>query len=81
MLIAIIGLINFEKVEKTVDPHKVEQLKGALTILKKARNTQAHTHLKGVTHSINAPSITISHFETVYDGLRDFDTVLRKVIN
>lgn len=78
MLIRLIGLIAFEKIENKISPSKLQKLKGALTILKKARNSQAHTHLKGVLTSIDAPSVTKNNFTLVYDGLKEFDQVLRK---
>ena len=47
------------------------------TILKTARDAEAHTHINGVTREINAPSITISQFADVYQGLKLTENTLR----
>lgn len=77
MLMKIFGLINFERIEKKVDPVKRTKLESTLSSLKKVRNPEAHTHIKGATRSINAPSITKSQFIDVYDGLIEFDRVIK----
>lgn len=80
MLIRIIGLINVERLEKSVDHVKFNRLKSLLPNLKTARNAEAHTHIKGITRTINSPSITISQFPPVYEGLIEIDRVLRSII-
>lgn len=77
MLIRLIGLINFERIERTVDQRKRSDLETTLSSLKSIRDSQAHTHIRGVTTTINAPSVTLAHFEKVYAGLIEFDKVLR----
>jgi hypothetical protein len=77
MLIQLIGLVNVERIERTVDPIKRDRLKSTLSSLKKVRDPEAHTHIKGVTPVINAPSVTIVQFQPVYDGLIEFDRVIR----
>jgi len=49
----------------------------ALTSLKTQRNTEAHTHLRGTTRTINAPSVTIAQFQPLYEGLMEFGRVIR----
>ena len=49
---------------------------GALTALKPSRDVHAHTYLKGTTLKLDAPSITLARFDTVYAGLRDVEVVL-----
>ncbi len=78
MLIQLVGIINVEKLEKNVDSTKQLKLKAVLSALKTARDSEAHTHIKGVTKSINAPSVTLSQFPTIYDGLTAFDEAIRK---
>jgi hypothetical protein len=77
MLIGVIGIISFERMEQTVDQAKKDQLKSVLGSLKTHRNDQAHTHIRGVTTTINAPSWTLAQFNPVYEGLLEFDTWLR----
>lgn len=77
MLIRLIGLINVERLEAKMDPAIRVKFEATLATLKVARNTEAHTHIKGVTRSINAPSVTISHLQDVYVGLRHIERLLR----
>ena len=78
MLIRLLGLINVESIEARVDPTKLDSMTAALSSLKGQRNTEAHTHLKGTIRTINAPSVTIAQFQPLYDGLREFDRVVRR---
>lgn len=80
MLIQLIGIISVETLEKRVDQVKQTQLKATLATLKSARDPEAHTHIKGVTRHINAPSITLSQFAVVYEGLVEYDTVIRSSV-
>jgi hypothetical protein len=77
MLIRLLGLVNVENIEAQVDQTKHDGMKAALTSLTAQRNTEAHTHLKGVGRTINAPSATIAQFQPLYDGLMEFDDVIR----
>ena len=76
MLIQLLGLINVEKIEKSVDQNKHIQLKATLKALKTVRDSEAHTHIKGVTRSINAPSATLNQFPALYDGLMEYDRTI-----
>jgi len=77
MLVQLMGIINVEILEKNVDQIKQAQLKAALSALKEARDSEAHTHIKGVTRRINSPSVTLSQFPVVCDGLLEYDRVIR----
>lgn len=77
MLVQLMGIINVEMLEKNVDQIKQAQLKAALSALKTARDAEAHTHIKGVTKHINSPSVTLSQFPDVCDGLLEYDRVIR----
>jgi hypothetical protein len=77
MLIRLVGLAAVEKVEARVDSAKLSLMESALSTLKSQRNTEAHTHVKGTTRTINAPSVTMSQFVPLYEGLMEFDRVLR----
>lgn len=77
MLIQLIGLVNVEKMERSIDPLKFDRLKSTLGSLKGARNPEAHTHIKNATRRINAPSVTLAQFPAIYDGLKEIDNYLR----
>lgn len=78
MFVKTLGLINLEKLEKKFDPIKFQLLETTLETLKSARNDEAHTHIKGITRRIDSPSITISRFFIVYDGLQNIDNIIRQ---
>lgn len=75
-----IGLITVEKVEKLADQAKLTKLKAELKNLIKARNSLAHTYIKGTAVSIDAPSATRARFVTVYEGLKEVERVIWAVI-
>lgn len=79
MLIQLLGLINVERIETKIDQSKQISFKATLEPLRKVRDPEAHTHIKGVTRHINAPSVTLGQFPAIYEGLIEFDTVLRKM--
>jgi len=74
----MIGLGNVEKIEKAIDPVTQQRFSSTLAALMRSRNSEAHTHLKGVTRQINAPSFTLSQFQDVYHGLTSIDKALRQ---
>lgn len=77
MLVRLLGLVNVEDLESRVDSAKLDAMKAALASLKRQRDTEAHTHLKGVGRTINAPSVTMAQFPILWDGLTEFDRVIR----
>lgn len=77
MLIRLLGLISVENIEARVDQSKRDSMKATLTVLTGQRNTEAHTHLRGVGRTINAPSVTMGQFQPLYEGLMEFDRVIR----
>jgi hypothetical protein len=79
MLVRLFGIISVEKVEGKVDPAKLVKLKAQLDFLKKARDAEAHTWIKGTAKVLDAPSVTLARFPDVYDGLVDFEKVIRKL--
>ncbi len=78
MLIQLLGIINVERIEKNVDLNKREKFKAALNTLKNPRNSAAHTHVKGILRHIDTPSVTLGHFMSLYEGLIEFDAILKK---
>lgn len=77
MLIRLLGLVNVENIEARVNSSKRDSMTAALSSLKTQRNTEAHTHVRGTTRIINAPSVTIAQFQPLYDGLTEFDRIIR----
>ncbi len=77
MMTTLVGVVNVERIEKSVGPIVQSQLEAALGNLAKARNSAAHTHLKGMTVTIDAPSVTINNFLGIYSGLKAYDSELR----
>jgi hypothetical protein len=77
MLIRLLGLVAVEQLEQQIDPTIHASMEAALSFLKPFRNSYAHTHLK-IAASIDAPSLTRSKFQPVYDGLMEFERVIRR---
>jgi len=78
MLMRILGIIGLEKLEIQFDTAKFYNMKASLSFLKLRRDQQAHTHIKGTTMTIDAPSVTIMHFQNVYNGLKHIEFRIRK---
>ena len=79
MLMRVIGIILLEKLEMSFDIAKLSRMKGSLGILKTRRDQHAHTHIKGRTVHIDAPSVTARHFQNVYDGLTHIESLLHQI--
>lgn len=79
MLIRLIGLIAVEKLERKVNPGTYASMTGTLSALKTSRNAEAHTHLKGIARTLNAPSVTIGQFHIIYAGLIEFEKKLKRM--
>jgi hypothetical protein len=80
MMIRLFGLVLVERLERAVDPAKDARMRATLTALYTVRNAEAHTHLKGVTRTINAPSVTMVQFRDVYEGLCEYDRTIRRLV-
>lgn len=79
MLINLIGIIGIEKLERELERSAlITILKNNLGNLITSRNEAAHTHLKGVTRTYNAPSRTIGDFNKIFPILDRIDKELRK---
>lgn len=79
MLMQVIGLIMLETIESRVDQTKLQHMQAALNALKSQRDPVAHTHIKGVTIRIDAPSVTKQRFMDVYEGLKSFEHELKRL--
>ena len=77
MLVRLLGLVNVEYIEARVNQTKQAAMIAALSALTTQRNVEAHTHVKGTTRHINAPSVTLAQFQPLYNGLKEFDRVIR----
>ena len=81
MLTRTVGLVAVEKVEEKVDGAKFAKMIAAIGNLKVARDDVAHTYVKKIITSapIPAPAVTNSYFQDIYDGLKDFETVMKSL--
>lgn len=79
LLIKVIGLMNFEKLEMQVSPTSLTVLKPKLNSLKPLRNSHAHTHIKGCTMTLNAPSVTKGDFLIIFNALKDYEKTLKNL--
>ncbi len=76
MLTTLIGLIIYERLEKSLDSIKFQRMKSELGNLVQKRNEEAHTHIK-IAGTINAPSLTLRQFDSIYEGLFDIEQKLK----
>ena len=79
LLIQIIGLMNFDRLEKNVQPVSLTILKPKLDSIKPLRNSHAHTHLQNCTATFNAPSVTKQYFLDIFDALKDYEQTLKRL--
>lgn len=79
MLTQVIGRKGVIRLEKRVDPVKLQVLQATLSTLKRSRDNEAHTHIKGITKRLDAPSVTKAKYLLVYDGLIEIDEQLKKI--
>lgn len=79
MLMRVLGIINLERLEDSLDQHKFTPMKSSLGYLKQRRDEQAHTYIKGTTPTIDAPSLTEKRFQDVYEGLKDIEHRINKM--
>lgn len=79
MLIRLIGMIEFERLEKKVNPSKLAKFKAALGRLKVERDKEAHTYIKGTTRTLTAPSVIQSLLNDVDEGLSEFEVLVRSI--
>lgn len=78
MFIQLIGLIHTEKLERKLERRAlITLLRNYFSNLKTARNEAAHTHLKGITRTYNAPSHTINDYTNILSVLKEIDNELR----
>lgn len=79
LMVNLVGIVVFEQIENSVDATKLALFVSTLTTLVTKRNSEAHTHLKGIAKSIDAPSVTITYFTPLYNGLIEFENALKSL--
>lgn len=80
LLMRAIGIVNIEKIETKLEKTgKITRLSSMLGNLKSSRNDAAHTFLKGVTRTYNAPSRVKQDFLNIYSILKEIDEEVRKL--
>lgn len=77
MLARLLGLVNVERLERVVDGPVHSAFLASLSAMKVARDSEAHTYIKGAAKAINAPSVTIVHYQQIDRGLSQIDEILR----
>jgi hypothetical protein len=76
MLMGVIGLKGVQDLEANVNRAFFDPMCATLNAIKPYRNSHSHTYLKA-TMAIDAPSVTITHCQIIYAGLKDIDNVLQ----
>ena len=79
MLIHVLGLNCLEKIERRLNPLQLDKLVADLKSLKINRDNEAHTYIKGVTITIDAPSVTRGRFNDLYTALKHFDDTVKQL--
>lgn len=77
MLVGLFGRSGVNEFESYHNRVVLEMLKSSLGSLKEARNAYAHTHIKGVTPTVMAPSLLQVYFVRVCDGLNEMELAFR----
>lgn len=77
MITIVLGLKTIEQLESLLNPTKYARLTSTLGTLKNSRDNQAHTYIKSTMITVDAPSITQRNFNFVYDGLIEYERVLK----
>ncbi len=77
MLVYVIGEVTMLRVEKRLDQTKFQSLRSTLGSLRKSRDIQAHTHLRGGNRRLDSPLVTKANFFRVYDGLVEMESKLK----
>lgn len=78
MLIHVMGIVNIERLEVSIDSIKLQMMKSEFGHLKPDRNIHSHTHIKG-TPRIDSPTITIRRFGNIYECLKDIERCVKRM--
>jgi hypothetical protein len=77
LITSLVGFHGYETLEKKIPTMISVSFKSELGNLKVRRNSLAHTYYRGVTPYYDAPSITMSRYLSVANGLDAYDQALR----
>jgi hypothetical protein len=77
MLAGLFGRVGINEFETYHNEVELDLLKSTLGSLKVARNAHAHTHLRGVTVTVIAPSVLKIYLDQVCVGLNEMDMAFR----
>ncbi len=78
MLIIALGICQAEKLERKIDSTgKIELLRSTLATLKETRNENAHSFIKGITTTIQTPSVTKAQFLRIYPIIKEIESEIR----
>lgn len=80
LLSKVIGIVVFERIEGKIDSQKLQLFTSTISTLVTKRNSEAHTHIRGVAKTIDAPSVTIVNFNNLYNGLLEFESELKTLV-
>ncbi len=72
ILCQTIGVVEFNKIERSIDSITLSNFIGALTTLKTIRDTHAHTYILNTPAPFHSPSWVRSTFTNLYNGLVEF---------
>lgn len=81
MIIHVIGLKEFENIERKINTSTLSLFISNLNNLVTVRNGLAHTFLNfgGVMVAIDAPSVTLARVLPLYQGMKSFEKELRRI--
>lgn len=74
----VCGVVILEKVENRMNATRKQALESALSLLYPERNEHAHQTISR-SPQFTAPSVCISLFKDIFDGLEDFEKHIKKM--
>lgn len=78
MLKRVSGIVVLERVEKRMNSTLKQGLESALTKIYPERNDHAHKPIRSAPN-FTSPSVCISLFDDVYNGLREYEKQFKKL--
>ncbi len=79
MLTKLVGIVGFSQLERQANQRLLPKLIAELNYLKTERDKHAHKHIPNTTLQIDSPSVTRGRFTNVYNGIREFERLLRSL--
>lgn len=77
-IVCLVGIINFDKIEKLVDPKVYNPFQSELNNLWQVRGEYAHTHsrVKALRYT---PSVVRNSYKIIFNGLNEIEKVLKTI--